>query len=76
MVAPLRSSAAGKNLGLRMDSSESQSARMRSNPAAQRSGRSAPGTWLTPTAVQKACCGELLVRGRSATGVTTDSRQG
>lgn len=36
--------------------------------------RSALGTWLTPTAVAKAINGELVQRGRSGDGVTTDSR--
>lgn len=37
--------------------------------------RPVPGTWLTPTAVAKATGGDLLVRGRSAAGVVTDTRQ-
>lgn len=36
--------------------------------------RPAAGTWLTPSAVAKAANGELVQRGRSADGVTTDSR--
>ena len=40
-----------------------------------RSARAVAGTWLTPGAVAKASGGELVQRGRSVTGVTTDSRR-
>ncbi len=77
MVAPLRkNSTAAPLAGSRMDSKDLHAPRVADNPAVARAGRTAPGTWLTPSAVAKACGGELLVRGRSASGVTTDSRQG
>ena len=77
MVAPLRKNSTKAPLaGSRMDSKDLHASRVADNPAVARAGRTAPGTWLTPSAVAKASGGELLVRGRSASGVTTDSRQG
>lgn len=54
---------------------ESPSARLRRSPAVARSSGKAPGSWMTPSAVAKAAGGELLLRGKSAEGVCTDTRQ-
>ncbi|MGE3174775.1 MAG: UDP-N-acetylmuramoyl-tripeptide--D-alanyl-D-alanine ligase [Planctomycetota bacterium] len=78
MVAPLRpapeaarDSAGGRGAGRTGGAAASNAG---GAAAAQRS-RATLGTWLTPSAVAKAVGGELLHRGRSADGVTTDSRQ-
>ena len=68
-----------------MTQREPQSERTSKNPAVARSRADssrvagirggAPGSWMTAAAVAKASGGELLARGKSAEGVTTDSRQ-
>ena len=67
---------ADKLAGSRVSAPDSVASRIAASPALTRAGRAQPGAWFTPTAVAKACGGELLTRGRTASTVVTDSRQG
>ena len=62
MVAPVNLPKSGSGTGSRRS-------------AATGGGRAGLGNWMTPTAVAKAVGGELRRRGRTVSGVVTDSRQ-
>ncbi len=78
MVAPLKPTAgvAGKLADPRMESNQSATSRLALCPAVARADRVQPGSWFAPSTVAKICGGELLTRGKTASTVVTDSRQG